>query len=150
MAARLTHGRKFELLAMDMATFEYSESISYSKAVLRRKEIQADASDNQRAASRQGRTRRRERTSERASGRGRARRQLHFGSRDSDGESGGRKDGRGRSERVRGEVNRSPLHRIPLLTNIRPTGKSGALFRIFMEDRKVGKFSTKCHFNCRS
>ena len=49
MAARLTHGRKFELLAMDMATFEYSESISYSKAVLRRKEIQADASDNQRA-----------------------------------------------------------------------------------------------------
>ena len=113
MAARLTHGRKFELLAMDMATFEYSESISYSKAVLRRKEIQADASDNQRAGgvktgtdATEGEN---ERATERASGRGRARRQLHFGSRDSDGESGGRKDGRGRSERVRGEVNRSPL-----------------------------------------
>ena len=70
---------------MDAATVDYSESISYSNAVLRRKEIQVDASDNQRAAAaRPGGT---EGENERASARA-AQRQLHFGSRDSDGESG--------------------------------------------------------------
>ena len=56
---------------MGTATIDYLESISYSKAVLRRKEIQVDASDNQRAAARPGGT---EGENERASKRAHVRR----------------------------------------------------------------------------
>ena len=59
---------KIFLLVMSTATIDYLEYISYTKAVLRRKEIQVDASDNQGAAA-AARRGRRERTSERASAR---------------------------------------------------------------------------------